>query len=62
MHRIGWIFVRLSAENRSRLDRSRRHRAVSRDRLVNDIIADYFDRIHAQLRPEHSLRRRRRAA
>jgi len=62
MHCPGRTFVRLSAENRSRLDRSRRHRAVSRDRLVNEIIADYFDRIYAEVRLQHVLRRRRRAA
>jgi hypothetical protein len=62
MHRIGRTFVRLSAENRLRLDRIRRHQSFSRDRLVNNIVTDYFDRIYAEVRLDHVLRRRRRAA
>lgn len=62
MQRIGRTCVRLSAENRLRLDRFRRHQSFSRDRLLNDIIADYFDRIYAELRHDSSLHRRRRAA
>ena len=62
MQRIGRTFVRLSAENRLRLDRFRRHQSFSRDRLLNDIVADYFDRIYAELRLDSSLHRRRRAA
>jgi hypothetical protein len=62
MHCIGRTLVRLSAENRLRLDRFRRHQSFSRDRLVNDIVADYFDRIYADVRREHVLHRRRRAA
>jgi hypothetical protein len=62
MHCIGRTFVRLSAENRLRLDRIRRHQSFSRDRLVNDIVADYFDRLYAEARRDHVLRRRRRAA
>ena len=62
MHCIGRTFVRLSAENRLRLDRIRRHQSFSRDRLVNDIVADYFDRIYAEARLDQVLRRRRRAA
>lgn len=58
MQRIGRTFVRLSAENRLRLDRSRRHQSFSRDRLVNDIVADYFDRIYADLRLDYPHRRR----
>jgi hypothetical protein len=62
MRCIGRTFVRLSAENRLRLDRFRRHQSFSRDRLVNDIVADYFDRIYAEVRRDHVLQRRRRAA
>jgi len=62
MHCIGRTFVRLSPENRLRLDRFRRHQSFSRDRLVNDIVADYFDRVYAEVRRDHVLRRRRRAA
>jgi hypothetical protein len=62
MHCIGRTFVRLSEENRLRLDRVRRHQSFSRDRLVNDIVADYFDRIYAEVRRDHVLHRRRRVA
>jgi hypothetical protein len=62
MHCTGRTFVRLSAENRSRLDRSRRHRAISRDRLVNESIADYLDSIYTESRLQLVMRRRRRAA
>ena len=61
MQRIGRTFVRLSSENRLRLDRSRRHQSFSRDRLVNDILSDYFDRLNANLRL-YCAHRRRRAA
>jgi hypothetical protein len=61
MQRIGRTFVRLSAENRLRLDRSRRHQSFSRDRLVNDILADYFDRLYADFGLDYAQRRRRAA-
>ncbi len=59
MHRIGRTFVRLSTENRSRLDRFRRHQALSRDRLVNAILRDYLDTRSCSAEPR--LRRRRAA-
>jgi hypothetical protein len=62
MHRIGRTFVRLSADNRIRVDRLRRHDALSRDHMVNAIVADYFDSIYVDMRRERILRRRRRAA
>jgi hypothetical protein len=61
MHRLGRTFVRLSAENRLRIDRLRRHDALSRDRVVNTIVADYFDQIYHETRRERILRRRRAA-
>jgi len=61
MHRIGRTFVRLSPENRLRLDRLRRHHGCSRDRLVNEIVAEYLDRLYAEMRSDHTLRRRRAA-
>jgi len=62
MHHIGKTFVRLSAANRLRVDRLRRHDALSRDRVVNTIVADYFDQIYMDVRRERLERRRRRAA
>lgn len=62
MQRIGRTFIRLSTENRLRIDRFRRHHSCPRDRLVNDIVAEYFDRLYAEICLEHSIRRRRRAA
>ncbi len=62
MHHIGKTFVRLSADNRLRVDRLRRHEALSRDRVVNAIVADYFDQIYMNVRRERIERRRRRAA
>lgn len=62
MQCIGRTFVRLSAENRLRLDRFRRHHSFTRDRIVNEIVAEYFDGIYAELRLSHALRRRRRTA
>jgi predicted DNA-binding protein len=62
MQCIGRTFVRLSAENRLRLDRFRRHQSLTRDRIVNDIVADYLNRLYTELRLDHVLRRRRRAA
>ena len=59
MHRIGRTLVRLSAENRLRLDRFRRHQALTRDRIVNEIIRDFLNTAHAEV---PSLPRRRRAA
>jgi hypothetical protein len=47
MHRIGRTFVRLSPDNRRQLDRLRRHTAVSRDRLVNTIVRDFFESLHS---------------
>ncbi len=61
MHRIGRTFVRLSSENRLRLDRLRRHHDYSRDRLVNEIVADYLDRIYTDILSEHALHHRRAA-
>lgn len=59
MHRIGRTLVRLSAENVLRLDRFRRHRALTRDRIVNEIIRDFLNTV---LPGARSLSRRRRAA
>lgn len=59
MHRIGRTFVRLSPDNRRQLDRLRRHSSVSRDRLVNTILRDFFEGLHAPAAP---LLHRRRAA
>ncbi len=57
MHRIGRTFVRLSSDNRRQLDRLRRHSSVSRDRLVNTIVRDFFETLHAAAEPRQ-LRRR----
>jgi hypothetical protein len=43
MHRTGRTLVRLSTENRFRLDRFRRHHSLSRDRIVNDIVRDFLN-------------------
>jgi hypothetical protein len=59
MHRIGRTFVRLSPNNRRQLDRLRRHSSVSRDRIVNTIVRDFFKTLHAAAEP---LLLRRRAA
>jgi hypothetical protein len=59
MHRIGRTFVRLSPDNRRQLDRLRRHSSVSRDRLVNTIVRDFFETLHAPAEPR--LHRRRAA-
>jgi hypothetical protein len=59
MHRIGWTFVRLTAENRVKLDRVRKHAGTTRDRLVNTIIRDFLE---SAVTRSHSARRRRRAA
>lgn len=59
MHRIGRTLVRLSAENRLRLDRFRRHQALTRDRIVNEIIRDFLNTVPPEVQ---SLSRRRRAA
>ena len=60
MHRIGRTYVRLSAENRLRLDRFRRHHAVTRDHIVNDIVRDFFNSLRSSS-TEPPLRRRRAA-
>lgn len=62
MQCIGRTFVRLSLENRLRLDRFRRHQSLTRDRVVNEIVANYLNRIFTETRLDHVLRRRRRAA
>lgn len=56
MHRISRTFVRLSPDNRRHLDRLRRHRSVSRDRLVNTIVRDFFETLDtaAEPRPQRS--------
>jgi hypothetical protein len=59
MQRIGRTLVRLSAENRLRLDRFRRHQALSRDRIVNDLIRDFLNSIRFTTSGHF---RRRRAA
>ncbi|GEM_PF-6562324 len=59
MHCIGRTLVRLSAENRFRLDRFRNHHSITRDRIVNDIVADYLDSVYGELRLDHVLMRRR---
>ena len=56
MHRIGRTVVRLSAENRLRLDRLRRHRAVSRDRIVNDIIREFLNALSQASEPRFTRR------
>lgn len=59
MHRIGRTLVRLSAENRLRLDRLRRHQALTRDRVVNEIVRDFLNTVSPEAQ---ILSRRRRAA
>lgn len=58
MHCIGRTFVRLSAENRLRLDRFRRHHSLTRERVVNDIIRDFFNALHSPAREQRTRRRR----
>lgn len=57
MHGIGRTFVRLSSDNRLQLDRLRRHSSVSRDRLVNTIVRDFFEALHAAVEPRLPRRR-----
>lgn len=57
MHRIGRTLVRLSAENRLRLDRLRRHQAVSRDRIVNDIVREFLNALSSPREPRFRPRR-----
>jgi len=57
MHRIGRTFVRLSPDNRRQLDRLRRHSSVSRDGLVNTIVRDFFETLHAAAEPRLSRRK-----
>lgn len=59
MYRIGRTLVRLSTENRLRLDRFRRHHALSRDRIVNDIVRDFLNTYRSEV---HRRPGRRRAA
>jgi len=51
MHHIGRTFVRLSPDNRRHLDRLRRHRSVSRDRLVNTIVRDFLETLDTAAEP-----------
>jgi flagellar basal body-associated protein FliL len=57
MHCVGRIFVRLSSDNRRQLDRLRRHSSVSRDRLVNTIVRDFFETLHTAAEPRLPRRR-----
>lgn len=59
MHRITRTLVRLSTENRLRLDRFRRHHALTRDRVVNDIVRDFLNTYRSEV---HRRSGRRRAA
>lgn len=60
MHHLGRTLVRLSPDNRLRVDRFRRHHDYSRDRLVNEIVREFFDRDHIPV-AEPRLRKRRAA-
>jgi hypothetical protein len=51
MHGIGRTFVRLTHDNRRQLDRLRRHHSLSRDRLVNTIVRDYFEALDTAAEP-----------
>lgn len=57
MHRPRRTFVRLSPDNRIHIDRLRAQQHCSRDRLVNQIVAEYLDAIYADLRDLHRQRR-----
>ena len=60
MLRLGRTFVRLTSENRIHIDRLRRQQRCSRDRLVNQIVAEYLDTIYEEHRRLH--RRQRKVA
>lgn len=60
MLRLGRTFVRLTSENRIHIDRLRRQQHCSRDRLVNQIVAEYLDTIYEEHRRPH--RRQRKVA
>lgn len=51
MHRIGRTFVRLSDHNQRQLDRLRRHTSLTRDRLVNTIVRDFFETLDTAAEP-----------
>ena len=51
MHRIGRTFVRLSDHNRRQIDRLRRHTSLTRDRLVNTIVRDFFETLETAAEP-----------
>ncbi|HEX7707745.1 MAG TPA: hypothetical protein VF701_14905 [Thermoanaerobaculia bacterium] len=52
----GRTYIRLTSSNRIQIDRLRRHHAWTRDRLVNQIVAEYLDRIYEELRASHRKR------
>jgi stress-induced morphogen len=58
MHCIGRTFVRLSAENRLHLDRFRRRHSLTRERVVNDILRDFFNGLHSRAHQPRIRRRR----